>query len=100
MERPPDQPGVNAREAQLGAQRKPCEELKSEIEAKLKSRGVIRYSLDVVTPTNVKDGKVVGSCDSGTKKIVYKRADVHKRAAVEHNVPRREQQSGYFDPSN
>jgi uncharacterized protein DUF1161/double zinc ribbon protein len=73
VERPPDQPRVNVRQVQPGAQRKPCEELKSEIEAKLKSKGAIRYSLDVVTPADVKDGKVVGSCDGGTKKIVYKR---------------------------
>jgi hypothetical protein len=103
VERPPDQPRVNVRQAQPGAQRKPCEELKSEIEAKLKSKGVIRYSLDVVTPTDVKDGKVVGSCDGGTKNSVYKRADVKQnaqRADVEQNAQRAEQQSGYFDPSN
>jgi hypothetical protein len=60
----------------VGAQIKPCEELKSEIEAKLKAKGVIGYSLDIVVPTDVKEGegKVVGSCEGGTKRIVYKRA--------------------------
>ena len=55
------------------AQRKPCEELKSEIEAKLKAKGVEKYTLDIVPAEEAKDAKVVGSCDGGTKRIVYKR---------------------------
>ena len=53
-------------------ERKPCEELKAEIEAKLKANGVEKYTLDIVVAEEVKDGKVVGSCDGGTKRIVYK----------------------------
>lgn len=56
------------------AQRKSCEDLKSQIEAKLKAKGVEKYTLDIVTADNARDGKVVGSCDGGTKRIVYKRA--------------------------
>jgi hypothetical protein len=52
---------------------KPCEELKAEIEAKLKAKGVEGYSLEIVANDDVKDQTVVGSCDGGTKKIVYKR---------------------------
>ena len=52
---------------------KPCEELKSEIEAKLEAKGVKDYSLEIVPNESVKDEKVVGSCDGGTKKIIYKR---------------------------
>jgi len=55
------------------AQRKPCEELKAEIEAKLKAKGVEKFTLDIVAPEEAKDAKVVGSCDGGTKRIVYKR---------------------------
>ena len=51
-------------------ERKPCEELKAEIEAKLKANGVEKYTLDIVV---AEEGKVVGSCDGGTKRIVYKR---------------------------
>ena len=55
--------------------RKPCDELKSEIEAKIKKNGVESFSLDVVdSAAEVKDAKVVGTCDGGSKKIVYKRA--------------------------
>ncbi len=53
------------------AEIKPCEELKSEIEAKLKEKGVTNYTLEIVAADQVKDQKVVGSCEGGTKKIVY-----------------------------
>ena len=53
--------------------RKPCEELKSEIEAKLQAKGVEAYTLEIVPNEDVKDEKVVGSCDGGTKKITYQR---------------------------
>ncbi len=55
------------------AQKKSCDELKGEIEAKVKEKGVKGYSLDIVAAADVKDQKVVGSCDGGSKKIVYKR---------------------------
>jgi hypothetical protein len=53
---------------------KPCDELKGEIAQKLEAKNVTSYSLDVVPTDQVKDGgKVVGSCEGGTKKIVYSR---------------------------
>ncbi|HEU4351283.1 MAG TPA: DUF1161 domain-containing protein [Burkholderiales bacterium] len=55
------------------AQRKDCDELKGEIEAKIKKNGVEKFSLEVVDKDAQSDGKVVGTCDAGAKKIVYKR---------------------------
>lgn len=55
------------------AQRKDCGELKGEIETKIKKNGVDKFSLDVVEADKQAEGKVVGTCDGGTKKIVYKR---------------------------
>jgi hypothetical protein len=52
---------------------KPCEELKSEIAKKLEASGVKSYSLDIVAKDQDADGKVVGTCDGGSKKIVYRR---------------------------
>ncbi|WP_325985389.1 DUF1161 domain-containing protein [Pseudomonas protegens] len=52
---------------------KPCEELKSEIAAKIDANGAKHYSLEVVDKGTAADGKVVGSCEAGTKEIVYKR---------------------------
>jgi hypothetical protein len=54
--------------------RKSCDDVKAEIEAKLKAKGVAKYTLEVVDKdAEVKDGKVIGTCDGNTKKIVYKR---------------------------
>jgi hypothetical protein len=53
--------------------RKPCEELKAEIDAKIKKNGVAVYTLDIVEMDAQAEGKVVGTCDGNTKKIVYKR---------------------------
>jgi hypothetical protein len=55
------------------AQSKPCEELKSEIAAKLDAKGVKDSSsrLAIVPTEEVKDQKVVGSCEGGKKKITY-----------------------------
>ena len=55
------------------AQVKPCEELKAEIAAKIDANGVTNYTLEIVPNEQVGDRKVVGSCDGGTKKIVYVR---------------------------
>jgi hypothetical protein len=52
---------------------KPCEELKSEIEAKLKAKGVEGYTLEIIPKDQVKDQKIIGSCEGGTKKISYSR---------------------------
>jgi hypothetical protein len=57
-----------------GMVRKPCEELKTEIDAKIKKNGVPMYTLDVVEMDAQAEGKVVGTCDGNTKKIVYKRS--------------------------
>lgn len=52
---------------------KSCDELKTEIAAKLEAKGVKGAQLDVVATEEVKDQKVVGSCEGGTKKIIYKK---------------------------
>jgi hypothetical protein len=57
------------------AVRKPCEDLKAEIAKKLDAKGVVSYTLDIVDKGKETEtqGKVVGSCDGGTKSIVYTR---------------------------
>jgi hypothetical protein len=55
---------------------KPCEELKAEIEAKIQASGVTAYTLEIVTNDEVHDqNMVVGSCENGTKKIIYQKND-------------------------
>jgi hypothetical protein len=65
--------GLSGSGAWAQSQRKDCNELKEEIEAKIKKNGVEKFSLDIVDKDAQADGKVVGTCDGGTKKIVYKR---------------------------
>jgi len=50
---------------------KACEELKSEIAAKLDAKNVTGYTLDIVETDKVGDAKVVGTCEGGAKKITY-----------------------------
>ena len=56
------------------AEIKSCEELKAEIEAKLKAKGVEGYTLEIVPADQVKDQTIIGSCEGGTKKISYSRS--------------------------
>ena len=52
---------------------KPCEELKNEIDAKMRERGVENYTLEIVVNDEVGNKTVVGSCNGGQNKIVYTR---------------------------
>lgn len=67
-----------------------CEDVKSQIDAKLQAKGVVSYTLEIVpvataatdpaaasgaaaAPAKAPEGKVVGNCEGETKLIVYKR---------------------------
>ncbi len=52
---------------------KSCDELKSEIDARIQSQGVKAYTLEIVAKGEAKDAKVVGTCEGGTKEVTYKR---------------------------
>lgn len=55
---------------------KPCEELRAEIEVKIQAAGVASYTLEIVPNEEAQDpNMVVGSCDGGSKKIIYQRND-------------------------
>jgi hypothetical protein len=57
-----------------GQAAKPCEELKTEIAKKMDAKGVKSYTLEIMAKDDKEgDGKVVGTCEGGTKKIVYTR---------------------------
>jgi hypothetical protein len=57
---------------------KPCEDLKTEIAQKLDAKNVKAYSLNIIEKdTDAGDGKVVGTCEGGSKRIIY-----HKEAAA------------------
>ena len=53
---------------------KDCEALRAEIEVKIQAAGVASYTLEIVTNDEAQDpSMVVGSCDGGSKKIIYQR---------------------------
>ena len=53
--------------------RKSCDDLKAEISKKLDAKGAVGYTLDAVDKGKEGDGKVVGTCDGGTKSLLYTR---------------------------
>ena len=53
---------------------KDCEQLKTEVAAKAESHGAKNFTLDVVErDADTGKKRVVGTCEAGTKKIVYTR---------------------------
>jgi hypothetical protein len=50
-----------------------CEPLRLEIESKIKGAGVTGFSITTVEASASAPGKVVGTCDQGSMKIVYLR---------------------------
>jgi disulfide oxidoreductase YuzD len=64
--------------------RKSCDDLKAEITKKLDAKNVVGYSLDVVDKgKESSDAKIVGSCDGGTKNIVYSKSAPQPKATEE-----------------
>ena len=50
-----------------------CEEVMAKIEAKIQAKGVKAFTLTIVDKDEKSDLRVVGTCDGGSKKILYKR---------------------------
>ncbi|MCP1604590.1 Protein of unknown function [Pseudomonas citronellolis] len=65
--------GLLAMAGSVLAAGKPCEELKAEIDAKLQAKGVSGYTLEVVDKGAGGARQVVGTCEGGSKEIVYSR---------------------------
>ena len=66
---------------------KPCEELKDEITKKLDAKGVKGYTLEIVAKDKDAEGKVVGTCDGDTKKIIYTKASASAETPKEPPKP-------------
>lgn len=49
-----------------------CEALRGQIDAKIRAGGVARFELEVVDAGATLPGRVVGRCDLGRRKIVYR----------------------------
>ena len=57
---------------------KDCEELRKEIEIKIQAKAIPSYTLEIITAEEAKQhdsAMIVGTCENGTKRIVYQRND-------------------------
>ncbi|UST85196.1 DUF1161 domain-containing protein [Pseudomonas siliginis] len=57
---------------------KDCEKLKKEIEVKIQAKAVPMYTLEIITAEEAKQhdsAMIVGSCENGTKRIIYQKND-------------------------
>jgi hypothetical protein len=52
-----------------------CETLRAQIESRIAAAGVAQFSVTTVDASAPANGKVVGSCELGSKKIVYEVKD-------------------------
>lgn len=48
-----------------------CDDITAQIDAKIRSAGVTRFTLTTMAADATVSGKVVGTCERGTRKIVY-----------------------------
>ena len=51
-----------------------CDQIRRELETKMRAAGEKDFYLDVVPAGKVGNLRVVGSCDDGKKRIVYRRS--------------------------
>ncbi|HJS05402.1 MAG TPA: DUF1161 domain-containing protein [Variovorax sp.] len=59
------------------AQAAGCEALMAQIDAKIRAGGVTQFTLTTVDAAAHAGGRVVGTCELGTKKIVYEPGPTH-----------------------
>ena len=60
-----------------------CEAISAQIDAKIRAAGVEHFALSTVDVGAATGGKVVGTCDLGSKKIIYVQGNSAANAAVE-----------------
>lgn len=64
-----------------------CEELQAQIEAKLRAGGLKQPIVLTVDAASSAPGRVVGSCDRGARKILYRAGEPAAGAAARNNAP-------------
>lgn len=57
-----------------------CEAIKDKISAKLEGKGIEHYTLQVAAKDAATTHRVVGSCEGGSKKVIYKKAGRAKKS--------------------
>ena len=52
-----------------------CEDLRTEVESKIRRTGVAQFTVSIVATDASAPGRVVGTCDRGSKKLLYLQAN-------------------------
>jgi hypothetical protein len=51
-----------------------CEDLRAEVESKIRSTGVAEFTISIVEASASAPGRIVGTCDQGSRKLLYTQA--------------------------
>ena len=51
-----------------------CEDLRAQVESKIRSTGVAEFTVSIVEASASAPGKIVGTCDQGSRKLLYTQA--------------------------
>lgn len=70
------------------AQGASCEAIRAQIDAKVRATGVNDFTLAVLDADAPNSGRVVGSCELGTKKIIYERSASAQQPSQAPQPPR------------
>ncbi|SCK12202.1 Protein of unknown function [Variovorax sp. HW608] len=65
-----------------------CDDLLAQIDAKIRGAGVMRFTLTTVPADATVSGKVVGTCERGSRKIVYEAEATSASPASSPTPPR------------
>jgi len=74
--------------AAAAAQADSCDDVRQQIEDRIRANGVPAFSVSVVDAAASAPGKVVGNCAQGRKKIVYERLDSSESATPPRSATR------------
>ena len=69
-----------------------CESIRAQIDAKVRASGVSNFTLSTLDADAKTAGKVVGTCDLGSKKIVYLQGGQGSASAPAPAAPKRAQE--------
>ena len=62
---------ITAVPGRASAQAVSCEELRAKVEAKIRGNGVTVFAVEIIESTSKPQGQVVGTCERGTRQLVY-----------------------------
>lgn len=57
-----------------------CEGIRADVEAKIRAAGVTAFSVTIVDAAASAPGRIVGSCERGTRKLMYVQGATARRA--------------------